>query len=349
MKTTKRQIDYVNVFQGSGKIDLPTPEGLAKKWLFIKAQCGNTHPGAAYPFGKMTVLSYTGGYPTGYGNHRPNTCGEAKTFDAKLRGFSHMHVSGTGGIRAYYNYALTSPVKELGFLQEDIVSEDAKPGYYSATLSSGTKFEATVTKNIALHRYTLKDEKFLQIDFSNCGLHEEFGNSGNSHDECDPDAFVKKVSEDLVVARATFCGITLYFAAECKDSSKSILWLDYEAQNRDVISAHGGRFGAAFSVNGFADLRVAISFVSIENAVKILEDESSEFESAKNATYSAWDDALSKISIDTDDEDLKEIFYSNFYHTLIKPCTGGGESYLYDIEKDTGFCFDLATLCSSLF
>ena len=344
MQNSKKQIDYVNVFQGSGKIDLPEPQGIAKKWLFIKAQCGNTHPGAAYPFGKMTVLPYTGGYPLGYGNHRPNTCGEVRTFDSKVRGFSHIHASGTGGIRAHYNYVLTSPVKELGLLQEDITSEDAKPGYYSAKLSSGTKFEATVTKNIALHRYTLTNEKIIQIDFSNYGLHENFGNRGNSYDGCDPDAFVKKISENLVVARATFYGMTLYFAAECKNASNSFVWLDYKAEKNDVVFAHSGKFGAAFSVDSFANLRISISFTSVENAIKMLENEPTDFDAVKDSAHSAWDEALSKISIDTQDEDLKEIFYSNLYHTLIKPCTGCGESFMYDVSGDGQFCFDLATL-----
>ena len=30
---------YVNVFQGSGEIDLPKPEGIAAAWYFIKAGC----------------------------------------------------------------------------------------------------------------------------------------------------------------------------------------------------------------------------------------------------------------------------------------------------------------------
>ena len=66
--TMKKISEYVNVFQGSGAIDLPKPEGIASRWLFIKALCGNTTPAAASPFGKMTLCAYTGGYPTGYGN-----------------------------------------------------------------------------------------------------------------------------------------------------------------------------------------------------------------------------------------------------------------------------------------
>ena len=51
------------------------------------------------------------------------------------------------------------------------------------------------------------------------------------------------------------------------------------------------------------------------------------------------------MEIDTDDEDLREIFYSNLYHTLIKPNTGAGESFRYEMSgADAKFCFDLSTL-----
>lgn len=124
--------DYVNVFQGSGEIDLPCPKGIAATWLFIKAQCGNTTPAAAYPFGKATVCAYTGGYPTGYGDRRPNTCGKPRKIkNPYVRGFSHMHASGTGGIHAYYNYALTSPIlgNALCPIEEKLIAEAAHPGY----------------------------------------------------------------------------------------------------------------------------------------------------------------------------------------------------------------------------
>lgn len=84
-----RITEYVNVFQGNGKVDLPKPEGIASRWLFLKAQVGNTHPHAAYPFGKITAGAYTGGYPTGYGNLCPSSHGECPTFNATVRGFSH--------------------------------------------------------------------------------------------------------------------------------------------------------------------------------------------------------------------------------------------------------------------
>ena len=233
----KKLSDYVNVFQGSGEINLPKPEGLAKKWLFIKAQCGNTTPSAAYPFGKATVCAYTGGYPTGYGDRQPNSCGRPRKIDAKVHGFSHMHVSGTGAIRDYYNYAVTFsiPSNELKAISEDFVSEKAHPGYYSATLSNGTRFAGTVSKKIALHRYSMSCEGLLAIDFSNDGLVRGEGEFSKRFFSYPDDLEVKIISENTVTAHGKFHGIDLYFAAYCKDSRGAFLWEDYEIKPANTI------------------------------------------------------------------------------------------------------------------
>ena len=102
---------YVDVFYGNGETDRFFEDGLASKWFYIKALCGNTTPHATLPFGKMSVGAYSGGYPTGYGTHRPNSCGGIKKLaDLPVaRGFSHLHQSGTGGMQYYYNYAIVTP------------------------------------------------------------------------------------------------------------------------------------------------------------------------------------------------------------------------------------------------
>ena len=126
---------FVDVFWGNGEIDLPKPEGIASKWLFRKAQCGNTHPHACLPFWKMSCGLYTGGYVTGRGNHKPNFCGPVEKFEANVKGFSHLHQSGTGAIGNYYNYAITSPMfGELREISVELDFEEATLGYYSAVL-----------------------------------------------------------------------------------------------------------------------------------------------------------------------------------------------------------------------
>lgn len=341
----KSNYSYVNVFQGSGKTVLPKPEGIASKWLFIKAQCGNTSPAAAYPFGKMTVGAYTGGYPTGYGNLSPNSCGSPPEFEARVHGFSHMHVSGTGGIRAYYNYAVTSPIvgNSLCALNDKIVSEDAVPGYYRAELSSGVIFEGTVSQRLAYHRYLFQDKGILQIDFSNDGLIRNWKGFF-----CLPEyAKIDIVSQTRVTAHVKTHGIDLYFAAECPSSHDVFLWQDYKEikDTQMELSNSSLRFGAAFNVCGVSELKLAISFVSCSSAIAVLDSEQEGFETVKDKTQAAWEEYLSKIDIETENDNLREIFYSNLYHSLIKPCNGCGESFLYDANKAGGdFYFDFATL-----
>lgn len=341
----KSNYSFVNVFQGSGKIDLPKPEGLASKWLFIKAQCGNTTPAAAYPFGKMSLCAYTGAYPTGYGNLVPNSCGDPQSFDAKVHGFSHMHVSGTGGIRAYYNYAVTSPIigNILSELNDMIVEENATPGFYSAKLSSAVRFEGTVSQKLAYHRYTFPDEGLLQIDFSNSGLNRKW----NGFYSLPENAVVSITSSTRVTAHIKVQGIDLYFATDCPSSKGVFLWQNYIQKNgtRLYLTDKSERFGAAFRVNGVAELKMAISFVSSDAAVAMLDSEDNNFDTVKAQTEEKWCSYLNKIIIKTDDPALSEIFYSNLYHTLIKPCNGCGESYIYDASKaDGNFYFDFATL-----
>ena len=117
---------YVDVFYGSGETDRFFEDGLASKWFYIKALCGNTTPHAVIPFGKMSVGAYSGGYPTGYGTHYPNSCGGIKKLGAfqLVKGFSHLHQTGIGSMKYYYNYALTIPY------YGDSPSREGKPLIY---------------------------------------------------------------------------------------------------------------------------------------------------------------------------------------------------------------------------
>ena len=77
-------VDFVDPFQGNGEVSLPRPDFPASTWHPIKGLSGNTTPAACLPFGKYSVLSYDGAYPSGYGINRVN-CGGAieKLYDGK--------------------------------------------------------------------------------------------------------------------------------------------------------------------------------------------------------------------------------------------------------------------------
>lgn len=322
---------YVDVFYGNGEIDLPKPCGIAATWFFIKAQCGNTYPHACTPFNIMSVGTYTGAYPTGYGNHMPNGCGPVEKFDAPVLGFSHMHQTGTGGIGAYYNYAVTSVV--LGAIKpmnDKIICENATPGYYSVKLKSGVFGEFTVNQFCAVHRYNLPEKSTLYIDFSNVGLTRSFDERFYNLAK---DASIKKEDDHSFSASITLRGNKTYFYVTISDAENSFIWKNYEKiQGNDfVISETEERYGGAFTVKNQCVVKVAVSNESIEKAKEHLNN-TKNFEETKSDAEKLWEEALSKIEIDADD-DIKELFYSNFYHSLLKPA-----------EIENGKITDFATL-----
>lgn len=313
---------YVNVFQGCGEIDLPKPQGIAAKWFFIKAGCGNTSPAATLPFGGMSVSPYSGGYPTGYGCHLPNSHSHPAKFKEgeKLLGFAHLQQSGTGAIRYYYNYALTVPQYETSELYREIKEEAAEPGYYTCVLDD-IRCELTAAQKTAFHRYTFghKGGK-VRIDFTNNGLRIP-GHEQRAVEELK----ITKTAEDTCVVFAKIEGIGVYFAIQ---GSTAV-----SVTEKEAVFAPDDELTL--------NLRLAVSFVGTQKALDNL-NEDEDFDEVRRAAYEKWNDRLSKIRIETEDESILRIFYSNYYHSLVKPADLTGECYIYD--KDKPFLTDLATL-----
>ncbi len=331
---------YVDVFYGNGETDRFFDDGLASKWFYIKAQCGNTNPHAVLPFGKMSVGAYSGGYPTGYGMLYPNSCGGIKKLGEvhMVKGFTHLHQSGTGGIQYYYNYALTTPFYGNDISAKDeahpLEDEAARPGYYKAKLQD-VLCELTVDGSVALHRYTFgKDDGRLAVDFSNNGLSEAFGERFFS-DVKKPELEI--VSNSEAAFSGVFSGVKLYFfvKVEC-DSPKSQIFEKYSKEKDKEVP-----FGVIFDFGGNSILlKVAYSTVSADLARDAVQKQSRAFDSASDEAYSVWNTTLSAFDIKSDDEEFKQKFYSCLYHSLIKPCDMTGESIM-GISGDT--VADIAT------
>lgn len=316
---------YVDVFLGNGETDRFFEDGLASKWFYIKALCGNTTPHATLPFGKMSVGAYSGGYPAGYGTHYPNSCGGIRKLgdEHRIFGFSHLHQSGTGGIRYYYNYAVVTPFYgELSAIQEGRIpqNETARPGCYGTTLEDiSCELTVDVDGGVAIHRYTFgHGGGRVAVDFSNDGLAKVFG-SRFSGEVKDP--HIETVGHDVVIFSGIFSGIRLYFCAKAECASPRI----------GLISP----YGAVWDFDGSALLlRVAYSTVSGERALAAVRASTRSFDETAEAAYGIWNEYLSAFRLDTDDENLKVKFYSNLYHSLVKPCDMARENVL-GVSDDT--------------
>jgi len=177
----------VDPFWACERTSLPQSEGIAASWFWPKALTGNTHPGASLPHGYVSVVAYSGAYPTGYGVNAHSTKGAPASLldDVKAgfppyqytaTGFAHLQPSGTGSIGTYMNFVKVMPltsartaaewVRDGGapdvrfktWLEKErsvIVGERASPGYYAATLArTMVRGEVTTMDGAALHRYT---------------------------------------------------------------------------------------------------------------------------------------------------------------------------------------------------
>jgi len=340
MSQRKEYCQYADVFYGNGEVDHFAEEGLASKWFAIKAMCGNTTPHAVLPFGKMSVGAYSGGYPTGYGCHYPNSCGGIRKLSDQLRirGFSHLHQSGTGAIEYYYNYAVTTPF--YGGLDQitqyhEAKEEQACPGYYAVSMQD-IRCELTVTQDTALHRYRFGQEGGrVAVDFSNDGLARIFG---ERYYGLVREAVVTRVAgenaeqTEEIHFTGILSGVRLYFAVKVEgvDVHSHLFVGQQEVAGEQLTEPEPLQpFGAVFDVTGReAIVKVSYSTISAEAASAQIRGVADSFEQTRVRAYECWNQALSVIDIETDESELLGKFYSNLYHSLIKPCDMTGEEVL---------------------
>lgn len=310
--------EAVDLFWGSGGVDVPVSEGMARGWNWEKAQTGNTHPGAVLPFGWVSVCAYTGGYTSGYGRFGNSCTGYPPEVDERKHawGFSHFQHSGVGWIEKFYNYFQFEPrTRGNAFCgRSRLDDETARPGYYAATLSDyGVRFELTARRFAACHRYAFADAGGeVRLDLRKCGLDYEFlrrdypDYPGESVDSCEVHQVSSSGWDGFIVAH----GIKIWFALRLKDPPAS-------SSSADGV--------IAFSVDAKrAESFIGFSLAGGEEAVaRADEAKRVGFDRSREEARAAWADEFSRLRVTFADERLRQRFYSALYHSLVKPCDTG--------------------------
>ncbi|MGI5893784.1 MAG: glycoside hydrolase domain-containing protein [Candidatus Merdivicinus sp.] len=343
----KNGFDYADLFWASEESHLPKPEGLAAKWYKLKAQAGNCHPGSVLPFGMVSALAYSGGYPTGYGVYRPNSFARpGKYFSERLcKGFTHFQVSGTGAILKYYNFFRVIPL--AGGIDEadtlhPLAEEAAHPGYYTCRLGkTGIRAELAAAEKSIFHRYTFQESSpTVAIDLLQCGI------AMKDHDK-------NRILEAKISRRSPgcydayiFCDLPIYACIRFDDPQAecSILLNKQSVSGTEVTLpdpyGHQLHLLCSGKEGKTLGLQIAFSMRSNDQAYSNLKDLS--FDEAEQRAAEIWKDTLSCIEIETPDEKQKEIFYSALYQSLIKPSNFENESPFWNLRPD---CYlEFATL-----
>ena len=263
-----------------------------------------------------------------------------------LTGFSHVNLSGVGC--PDLGVILTMPT--TGGLETNpqkygstYSNEVAKAGYYSTILDKyDIKVEATATTRTGVSNYFFPKGKSNILINLGLGLTNEQGGS------------VKVVSSTEIEGIrqvGSFCyykpeeSYPLYFVAKFNKPSNEFgiwensvkqkgvesQWMSYNGKTRlyknyrkEIIGdSIGAYMSYDFKEPTSVEVKIAVSYVSIENARENLKKETEElsFEDVYRKTSTKWNDLLSKINVDGGSEDDKTIFYTALYHTLIHPNT----------------------------
>ena len=308
---------------------------------------GATNPGAIAPRGMINVSPFNVSGPQNSFEKDSRWLSTPYVYENTfLTGFSHVNLSGVGC--PDLGVILTMPT--TGGLETNpqkygsaYSNQVAKAGYYSTILDKyDIKVEATATTRTGVSNYFFPKGKSNILINLGLGLTNEQGGS------------VKVVSSTEIEGIrqvGSFCyykpeeSYPLYFVAKFSKPSNEFgiwensvkqkgvesQWMSYNGKTRlyknyrkEIIGdSIGAYMSYDFKEPTSVEVKIAVSYVSIENARENLKKETEElsFEDVYRKTSIKWNDLLSKINVDGGSEDDKTIFYTALYHTLIHPNT----------------------------
>ena len=224
-----------------------------------------------------------------------------------LVGFGHTHLSGTG----------IGDLGDIGFLpvshccatevKFSHANETVRPGYYAIRLQDPNVFvELTATQRVGFHRYTFgadMNKAMLRIDLKQ-GI--GWDNWRKSAIQLESPTMLTGFRQSVGWARNQY----VYFAAEFstpvaikKQVGDSIIVLTIADVSQPVM------------------VKCALSAVSVEDAKANLKTELPgwNFRETVAEADKVWNDELGKITVDTEDDEVRTIFYTALFHTMTAP------------------------------
>ena len=304
---------------------------------FVRPNIGTAHcrwfhyaPGA-YPFGMAKPGPSTNG---SYGNLQG---WEATGYDHRhesIEGFPNFHEFQVGGVVfAPISGALqTTPGKlenpDEGYRSRfDRKDEFATAGYYSVLLKDyGIKAEVTATPRVAFHRYTFPAGKESHVLF-------DIGNQqGESGDVKDAHVYLTAGNriEGYVITMPKYvqkyqpgADVRMYFSAVISKTPRAygVFKGKEQSAGKTEITGKGAGLYLTFDTKEQESITIkaGLSYTSVENARLNLASEAAHlnFDQARKKSAAVWQEALSRIQVETPVLDDKIKFYTGLYHALL--------------------------------
>lgn len=287
---------------------------------------GHTFPGATLPHGMVQLSPDT--RLLGW-----DACSGYYYDDTSIIGFSHTHLSGTG-IGDYGDILFMPVVGEKPLIAGTAENPDegyrsrfshneesARPGYYQVLLQDDSiNVELTATLRAGLHQYTYPKASDARLI-----LDMEPTIHGHQH----PVTQIRILNDSTMAGMkytkgwATHHYVYFYAVFSRPFDYKLYSGTDYKPDSNSITD------NTAKAVITFRDLpadgrvlaKVGISSVDEEGAKRNVEMEIPDwnFEAVVEQANTAWNDVLSKIDIETSDNNNRTVFYTSLYHACIQP------------------------------
>jgi predicted alpha-1,2-mannosidase len=291
--------------------------------------CGNNFPGAAVPFGMVRLSPDT---VSVLGQRATNSSGYFYS-DPKILGFSHTRLVGTGATDGGNFLVIPCTAETAKSHRRGLnatyshENEVAFPGYYGVGFPRiGLTAELTATRRVGVHRYTFSEGQTPHILIHvTSGLGK--GTSQLGEVRIRPEA---NEVEGSVKSFGTFSkrygGLKTYFVARFNRTIREFTTWTAETETKGQPVASGDDVGADLGfqsdgANQTVELRLAISYVSIENARANLEHEASKltFDEVLQNAVNAWEEIFSRIQVTGGTDRQRSIFRTALYRSFQMP------------------------------
>lgn len=268
---------------------------------------GYLYPGATWPHG---MVQFT------------------PTYFCKNGGFVINQNSG-GGCEHMGNFP-TFPIKgklktSPSYIRDariNVSKEEGHAGYYKAMVQGDIQAELTVTPRTGMARYTFPSENQQGTVIIGAGVAATVISEAAV-------AITSPTTCEGYADGGYFCGIRtpykVYFAAEFDTPSIASGTWKNQKLHPEATFAEGRCSGVYFtfdtSKNHTVNYKIGVSYVSVENAKDNLRAENSgwNFDQTMLKAEAAWNNYLSLIEVEGNNEDRKTQFYTHLYRSFIHP------------------------------
>lgn len=290
---------------------------------------GQLYPGATSPFGLVKLSPDT----KRTGSKDPHSGYDYA--EDEITGFSHLRVGGVGCSGGGGNILIQPGIGSCTTKREEYGkkyikdSERASSGYYSVRFESGIQAEHTVSPRVGFHRYSFpENESFIRIDLA----HSYAGVLDAELTILDNNSFSGMIKSKHVCSKGYYI---LYFHGKFDADFTSYKTWKQDGIKKQTASIKGDKIGGVFRFQGLKNktvqLKIGISPIGTNQAKIECEAEipNWNFSLAKAQAAERWINKLSRVEVSGENDELKTLFYTHLYHSLLMPVIAGSSASEY--------------------